>query len=289
MHTPQKKIANIPVWAWAAILIGDFIIFIFVVLYLYNPAGFKRFFAQHLPEIGTLGIGAAALATAAGFFWANRGSRRALPGAFAPFGIALQRKWGTEGSLGRISLFGSGPYLEGRWRGSRLACSEIFDESLYKLTIFHARPLFLGLYCARNWRGAARDAHEFRPLNAERVPVDGIDLECRAADAGTARKLLGEDRPRAALEALVAMLGTIPDAGLILTDMSLSVKLPAAACRTDILEAMHAVSFALTSSRLLPITPPPKKLSERVFQSVVIVLLFAVIIAVIVEIASRTR
>ena len=213
-------------------------------------------------------------------------------------GIPFLRKWGIEGMQGRVSFFGYGPYFEGDYQGHRLVYSPIFGEGIAqsggRVTLYHSRPLLLGLFC-RHGIGRfnmARMPDEYKDVFAKPVeaPIEGAAAFAVEEEKATA--LMKEPQVAESLKALAVRFagldqgepgpfGRVGGAGFILTDRGItSIFMEPAFIGREIVAAMAMVSKALTGSILVPAIPR-RMLSRVIYHWFVITLIGMILLSLI--------
>ena len=178
-------------------------------------------------------------------------------------GLCVCRKWGFEGSGGRISLFGYGPYFETHYRGNRLSYSTLMDDNCTwgaRIALHHGHPLSTGLFT--RYRASAlttpgRQPGEFKDIRAKRLDCRPEGLEAWSVDRQKAERILQNTevaqafhRFREAFEKIIpGDGGSYHRSGFIVNDKSITA-LVASPERVEahLLESMHDLSNALTKA-----------------------------------------
>lgn len=178
-------------------------------------------------------------------------------------GISIYRKWGFEGSGGRISLFGYGPYFEMHYRGNRLSYSTLMDDNCTwgaRIALHHGDPLSIGLfnrYRASVLTTPGRLPGEFKDIRAKKLDCKPEGLEVWAVDRRKAEGILQNKevteafhRFREAFEKIIpGDGGSYHRSGFIVNDKSITA-LVASPERVEapLLESMLDLSNALVKA-----------------------------------------
>lgn len=178
-------------------------------------------------------------------------------------GTSVYRKWGFEGSGGRVSLFGYGPYFEMIYRGNRLSYSTLIDDNYTwgaRIALHHGNPLAIGLFT--RYRASAlttpgRLPGEFKDIRAGKLDCGPEGLEAWAVERQKAERILRNKevveafhRFRQAFEnVLPGDSGAYHRSGYIVNDKSITA-LVASPERVEahLLETMLYLSNALTKA-----------------------------------------
>ena len=229
---------------------------------------------------------------------ASRTPPQELKSISEQLGIPFLRKWGIDGTQGRISFFGYGPYFEGDYRGHRLAYSPVFGKGIAqaggRVTLYHSRPLSLGLFCRHGIDrfNMARMPDEYKEVFSEPVEVPIEGATAFAVEEEKAAALMKEPAVVESLKALSehfsrldrseqGPFGKVGGAGFILNDRGITgIFTEPTFIRRDIVDAMAAVSRALTGSILIPAIPR-RRLSRVIYRGLVTTLIGMIILSLI--------
>jgi hypothetical protein len=162
--------------------------------------------------------------------------------------------------------------IEGSYQGLRLTATDIHPE---RLTLCHARPLELGLYCQLGTTGwETAEIHE-RPALARRLAVDAPGSECFAVDRARAQAVLRHPEVSAALLRFTSRLNFSAGHRAIVDDAGITVTAAPGALDRDLLAVMHDVSVALAgrAATIRPAGGSPPARSQRLNRQTVLILL----------------
>jgi len=286
------------------LVIGDLLIAAAVVYFL-SPSGSKTLETLRsipLAVLWTWGAGTFVFLFAMGTILALRLSRN-CPEEFAEFsreiGVEPLRKWGFDGSFGRISFFGYGPYDVIPYKGLPLKYCQLVPDLFPRggrLSLSHSRPLPLRIMCKYRLKGVlteARRANEFKDIFAGKLDLGWDDLEAWAVEKEEAASLFRDNSVVAALATLQAEI-----AKPVLTDQDYSLKSgfiinrkavvvifeDAAAISGNLVDSMHRLSTALTNSTIS--MPDSSSILDRLYKPVVISLVVLTVVAVVTQMTA---
>lgn len=185
-------------------------------------------------------------------------------------GVSICRKWGFQGTFGRVSLFGYGPYFEMSYRGNLISYATVMDENSswgVRLVVHHKQPLSLGLffsYRASPFTTPGRMASEYKDIFAKKLDIRENGLDIWAVDTQSAELLFQKEETlknlqkfRKAFEDLLAGdYGKYHRSGFVINDKSITVLVPdPSLIKMQLVEAMHDLSDSFVSSGVLPAVP----------------------------------
>ena len=163
-------------------------------------------------------------------------------------GISFKRRWGSEGSSGKINLFGVGPYFEaplGDSCLSYLVAPAGASGPAVRISIHHPRSLRVGLCYKFNLMPLFRiqDWREQKSLLARRVPTDDERVKCWAVRRQRARALLEQPDFKMTLSSLVGLLEQTEGA-LVVRDARITVLLShETSVSAELIEMMQHLSL----------------------------------------------
>lgn len=135
-------------------------------------------------------------------FWRNLNAVETPPESLTrlseKLGVRLETTWGMGADIrgGLSQQYGFQRRAKGLYKGLQLTYADDTESS--RVTLHHARPLGLGLFCTFNLPRLS-ELSASRPLFSRKVAADLPWMTCRAAERERAERLLRNPAVRSAL------------------------------------------------------------------------------------------